>query len=366
MKILMLSWRDMENPRKGGAEVVTDRYLRGLAERGHEVVLFASHFEGAERERKWNGYTLIRAGGPVSVYLYGMLYAWRNRKVYDVIIDQINTIPFFSFLTVPRNRRICFFHQLCRNVWFWEMRAPFSWLGYLFESVYLWFYRKTWTIVVSRSTSEDLRRVGFHSLSVVENAIDTDHRLQSVPEKRKNQLCVVGRLKRSKRVHDCIQAVHTIRSVIPDVHLKVVGVGDVAYEKSLRELVRELDLEESVTFCGHVSRSERDRIMAESEAILVTSVREGWGLIVTEANAAGTPAITYDVHGLRDANRSGLVVSRNTPEELARTAIDFLQDESRKRELSEQSLKSSFSYRDWESRVDSFEKILLQRVQTWK
>jgi len=44
----------------------------------------------------------------------------------------------------------------------------------------------------------------------------------------------------------------------------------------------------------------------------MTSVREGWGLVVTEANACGTPAIVYDVPGLRDAvihERTGLVVA---------------------------------------------------------
>ena len=44
----------------------------------------------------------------------------------------------------------------------------------------------------------------------------------------------------------------------------------------------------------------------------MTSVREGWGLVVTEANACGTPAVVYDVPGLRDSVRNeetGLVVA---------------------------------------------------------
>jgi glycosyltransferase involved in cell wall biosynthesis len=52
--------------------------------------------------------------------------------------------------------------------------------------------------------------------------------------------------------------------------------------------------------------------MAEAHILLMASVREGWGLAVTEANACGTPAVVYDVPGLRDAVRdgeTGLVVS---------------------------------------------------------
>jgi glycosyltransferase involved in cell wall biosynthesis len=59
--------------------------------------------------------------------------------------------------------------------------------------------------------------------------------------------------------------------------------------------------------------------MARAHALLMTSAREGWGLVVTEANACGTPAIVYDVPGLRDAvinEETGLVVSPD-PERLA-------------------------------------------------
>jgi glycosyltransferase involved in cell wall biosynthesis len=52
--------------------------------------------------------------------------------------------------------------------------------------------------------------------------------------------------------------------------------------------------------------------MAQAHALLLTSVREGWGLVVTEANACGTPAIVYDVPGLRDSVRhelTGLIVA---------------------------------------------------------
>ena len=44
---------------------------------------------------------------------------------------------------------------------------------------------------------------------------------------------------------------------------------------------------------------------AARTALLMASVREGWGLVVTEAGACGTPAIVYDVPGLRDAVRDG-------------------------------------------------------------
>ncbi len=64
--------------------------------------------------------------------------------------------------------------------------------------------------------------------------------------------------------------------------------------------------------------------MQKCHLLLVTSVKEGWGLVVTEANSQGTPAVVYDVDGLRDSVKdavTGLVAGLNTPFHLAEKII---------------------------------------------
>jgi glycosyltransferase involved in cell wall biosynthesis len=94
--------------------------------------------------------------------------------------------------------------------------------------------------------------------------------------------------------------------------LWLIGNGSKAYQRSLARLARRLRVEPNVKFFGWVAPQEKHRLMAEAHALLMTSVREGWGLVVTEANACGTPALVYDVPGLRDSVRNevtGLVVA---------------------------------------------------------
>jgi glycosyltransferase involved in cell wall biosynthesis len=74
---------------------------------------------------------------------------------------------------------------------------------------------------------------------------------------------------------------------------------------SLKLLTRKLGLHESVKFLGRLPAADKHRYMAAVHALLMASVREGWGLVVTEANRCGTPAIVYDVPGLRDSVRDG-------------------------------------------------------------
>jgi len=58
-----------------------------------------------------------------------------------------------------------------------------------------------------------------------------------------------------------------------------------------------------------------------------TSLREGWGLNVLEANAVGTPAVVYPVEGLVDAtlrDKTGLVTRDETPESVADSVQELL------------------------------------------
>jgi glycosyltransferase involved in cell wall biosynthesis len=66
----------------------------------------------------------------------------------------------------------------------------------------------------------------------------------------------------------------------------------------------------------------------ESDILVGSSVREGWGLTVTEAAARGVPAVVYDIPGFRDAvihERTGLLVEPNAAA-LARGAARLLDD----------------------------------------
>jgi glycosyltransferase involved in cell wall biosynthesis len=95
---------------------------------------------------------------------------------------------------------------------------------------------------------------------------------------------------------DALRAFEIVQRTFPEARLALIGSGPEA--ERLREYAARI---EGVDILGHVSHAERDEQVAKAHALVATSVREGWGLVVSEAAALGTAAIAYDVPGLRDS-----------------------------------------------------------------
>jgi glycosyltransferase involved in cell wall biosynthesis len=110
--------------------------------------------------------------------------------------------------------------------------------------------------------------------------------------------------------------------------LLLAGNGPKPYVHRLERMSARLGVSGSVEFCGWLEGSAKHRRMAQAHALLMASAREGWGLVVTECNSCGTPAVVYDVPGLRDSVRhleTGLVV-RPSPDSLAAGMLQLTAD----------------------------------------
>ena len=348
MRILLLSWRDPENPRAGGAELFTHEVARRFVEAGDTVEWFTASFPGAAAEAFLAGVHVVRAGRQWSVHLAAIRrYRGRLRESFDAVVDEVNTIPFFTPLWADIPRLLLIF-QLAREVWWHESAFPLNAVGYAAEPIYLRAYRRTPTLTISRSTETDLRHLGFRAPITI-LPIGLEPMLVPVVEKvSPAAFLYVGRMAPSKRVDDIIRAFARYREAGHEGKLWLVGEGTAGYLSSLRDLVGSFGLREEVDFMGRLSADEKHDRMARATVLLMASVREGWGLSVTEANACGTPAVVYDVPGLRDSVRdgeTGLVVAA-TPEAMAEGMARLTADSTLHAQLSAEALRwsSTFSF----------------------
>lgn len=360
MKILIFNWMDITHPLSGGAEVVTHEIAKRLVQEGHFVNLFTSQFKGGKTEETVDGINIYRAGNKYTVY-------WKARKYYkkyfkgkyDVVIDEINTVPFFTPKFVTQGERIyVLIHQLAREFWFHETSFPINLLGYYFlENKWLKLYRNIPTITVSNSSKNDLEQIGFKNIFLIPEGLNY-RPLEKVSEKQKDPILIfIGRLKSCKNPFDAVYAYNIVKKEFPSAKLWIIGDG---YLKNKLEKAAQ----EGITFWGYVSADKKRELMRHAHVILVPGIREGWGLVVTEANALGIPAVAYNVHGLRDSikhNITGLLCNKNTPQELASNVSRLLRDKQLHARLSTAALEWSKSF-SWNNAATAF----LQALSTPK
>jgi glycosyltransferase involved in cell wall biosynthesis len=303
MRIAVFNWRDIRHPQAGGAEAFIHRLLVQLARDGHTVAMFASSYRDAPVRERIDGVEHFRYGGRFSMYLLSpSCYNDHVRGKFDVIVESVNGMPFFLPL-FAEEPVAAFIHQLTRENWYSGLPFPLSFIGYHLEDTFLRPYRKRRAIVPSDSTRKDLRAIGFTDVHVMDEAVDISPPAGAAKEAETTFICL-GRLARSKRVDHAIRALRRFRELSGSGKLWIAGSGP--EEAGLRRLAASLGLSEHVRFFGRVGEREKAGLLSRAHFLLFPAVREGWGLVVLEANACRTPAIGYDVPGLRDSIKDGV------------------------------------------------------------
>jgi glycosyltransferase involved in cell wall biosynthesis len=327
MKILWLTWKDMQHPLAGGAEVVTSEITKKLAEAGHEVHIVSGGFKGGARHTEQNGCKVTRVGGKFTVYWYAYkLYKNKLAKEnWDVVIEEINTIPFMSKWYVKNTNHHLFFHQLAREIWFYQMPQPISLVGYFLEPMYLWMLRKSKVITISNSTKQDLMKYGFKgdNISIISEGITLRPlaTLAATTKYTAPTILSLGAIRPMKRTLDVVKGFEILKETQQDAQLIIAGDSQGKYADKVLEHIKASKHKSSIQTLGRVDLKQKAEIMQKSHLIAVTSIKEGWGLIVTEANSQGTPAVVYNVDGLRDSVQNfetGLIAEHNTPKSLAK------------------------------------------------
>jgi glycosyltransferase involved in cell wall biosynthesis len=328
-KILVLNERDLENPLAGGAEVHIFEIFSRLAARGHRVTQLAASFPGAAPRADVRG---VRVHRLANRYLYYPMVPWVARREavrggYDVVVDVLNKLPFLSpwFVRLP-----CFaiVHHLFGTTAFRQVPFPVALVTWLSEKLIPYAYRATPMLAISPSTREDLGTRGIEREHVWVVPPGVDHDAYKPGETAREPVVVwIGRLEPYKRCDVMIDAMAEIRRDVPAARLVVVGEGSARPELEARG--RQRGLEDVVTFTGFISEEDKIARLRAASVVVNTSEKEGWGMTVIEGSACGTPSVSTDVPGLRDAVRdgeTGLLVGYGDARELAAAVVSVLTD----------------------------------------
>ena len=342
--ILWLAWKDYTHPQAGGAEVVLREFMKRQVADGHRVSLLTAKHPGAKDREMMDGIDVIRVG--TNRYMHSFQALWhylrKLRDRYDIVIETVNTAPYLSSLFKTRAKRFALAHQLAREIWYHETKAPLSQLGYYVlepAALRLLARSKVPLITISESTKQDIAHYGWEPTRthIVSEGIELEplEDLERIQKYRRPTILSLGAMRGMKRTLDQIEAFELAKVRMPDLQMKIAGDSSGAYGQRVLERIATSPYQADLEYLGKVSRTEKIALMQHCHAIVVTSVKEGWGLIVTEAASQGTPAVVYDVDGLRDSVRDGQtgIVVNPTPAALATGIVELLEDEARYRDL---------------------------------
>lgn len=363
MRILWFNWRDIKNPAAGGAEVYTHEVTRHLAKMGYKVTLFTASFSASAKEEIIDGVRIVREGGRYSVYDKAKSYYKRNKELYDIIIDEINTKPFFTPKYVKDKPIIALIHHVPRKGLSYELKFPLNFIyPYYLREKWLSYYKNVPTITVSNCSKNDLKDLDYKKIYVVKAGISVTP-LSNMPHKEPvATIAFIGRLKRHKLPDHAIKAFNLIKKEIPEAKMWIIGDG---YMKKNLEKMKI----SNVHFYGHVKEDLKFHLLSRAHLILLPAVKEGWGLVVTESNAMGTPVIAYDVSGLRESVRdgeTGVLVREKSPQSLSQAATCLLKDRTRLCNLSRNAINYSRQF-SWDKTAQAFDNILkFESKYKWK
>lgn len=325
-KILILNWRDINNPSSGGAEVLTHEMAKRWVKSGNSVTQFSSFFGGGLREETIDGVKIVRRGNPdarhliYSVHFRAFLYYLKHLNKFDVVIDEIHGLPFFTPLYIGK-KKVALICEVAGKIWDANFPFPFNEIGKVIEKNYFRLYRHVLFLTISSSTQKDLVDFGVprKNIVVLPMGITVPLNLPSFNKEKVPTVIFVGRLLKAKGIEDAIRVCARLKKDFPNIRMWIVGRGDGEYEKKLKDMVKTAHLLENVTFFGFLSQRKKFEMLQKAHILVVPSLKEGFGLTVPEAGIVGTPSVAYNVEGLKDIitdMKNGILVDV-TPDDMA-------------------------------------------------
>lgn len=293
----------------GGAELVVLRLAQGFAERGLKVDLVLARARGAYLTKVPPTVRVVDLKSKSPVILFKTLALLRYLKqerptILLSVLDIASAATWAKHLARVPTKVVMSTHTNLSHQ-FQDKQELI--LGRVRTLLVRWLYPWADAIVaVSQGVAEDLTRISglrLKDIEVIYNPVVTPEVLEKAKEPIAHPwfapgeppvILGVGRLVRQKDFATLVQAFALLRQRQP---ARLMILGDVdqrepSIKPQLEALIRELGLEDEVTLPGFVDNPHA--YMAKAAVFVLSSIYEGFGNVVAEALAAGTPVVSTD------------------------------------------------------------------------
>lgn len=349
-RVHMLAWRDLDDVEAGGSEVHAHNIASLWAQAGIEVMHRTSFAAGHPAHVRRSGYAVVRKAGRYMVFPRTVAAELAGRNGHrDGLIEIWNGVPFMSPLWC-RGPHAVWLHHVHGPMWEMSLPPGLAKAGRILEEkIAPRFYRSTPIVTLSDSSREELiEEMGFRPDQITVVHPGVDQRFVPGAGKTKNpHVMAVARLVPVKNFARLIRIMVRVREAVPNAYLSIVGDG---YEREqLNDLIGELGAHDYIRLLGHLDDDDVMDLYQSAWVVASTSIREGWGMTLTEAAASGTPCVATRIAGHRDATVDGVAgLLGDTDDELVAHLVAVLTDADLRERLSKGAIERA-SQLTWEA-----------------
>ena len=320
----------------GGAE----RWYRNLGERlaaeGHDVTYLTLRQWERGADPGVEGVRVVTAGPRMALYVKGrrrilpplvfglgvLVHLLLRGRRYDVV--HTASFPYFSMLAAAaarplgRYRLVADWHELWTRGYWEEYLGRAGVIGWLVQKLCVRARHRAF--VFSRLHARRLREEGFAGEPRILTGQFVDPGIEPGPSERAPLVVFAGRHIPEKRVPALVPAIAQARREIPGLRCAIFGDGP--EREQVLAAIEAHGLGEAVEAPGFVEGERVERALAQAMCMVLPSRREGYGLVVLEAAARGTPSVVVDdpdnaaVEHVEDGV-NGVVAPSASPEDLA-------------------------------------------------
>ena len=233
-------------------------------------------------------------------------------------------------------------------------------------------------IAVSKYTVNELTElygINEKKIHVIYNGVDVEKfkprpnraelRREFGLEEDKKFVLFVGRLYHRKGLEILLHSIPAVLKQVSKVKFVISGKGFKQKEESLRNLAKELNIEDHVTFLGYVPDEKLPHLYSASDIFVLPAIYENFPFAILEAQSTGLPVIATKVGGIPEFlvnNENGFVIDPGDSTQLTQRLLTLLQDPKLAKKMGDHGRRLIEEKLDWRiitgQVIDLYHKLL--------
>jgi glycosyltransferase involved in cell wall biosynthesis len=335
-----------------GVERSIEEISINLRKLGHNVKIVTTYLNGGTRKDYYKGLEILRL--KESKYYFGRLGSLLeiNRIIFGLNALRPKNFKFYkdSDIIIMYNPGLCTRLFTIKKIPIISMFWHFTIVFYFITQ---WDFKNNRNIItVSKKSKADLiKYYGTKEewIKIIPNGINSkkfnpSNKSKEIRKKYGNNILLFsGLMVPRKRVPVLLKAICYVLQEIPDVHLILTGYGP--FLEAYKKLSYSLDIQNNVNFLGFIKDELLVKYYATSDIFVFPSELEGFGQILLEAMASGTPVICVNKPPMSNIiENGGITFKVNDPKDLSIKIIELLKNREKLNELSKNALNIAKKY----------------------